>query len=178
MPCIRPTTALALLLGMTATAHACNLPDAESPPFTYLATDDESEAVPIRAKPDNNAEVLTTCDNQGEAAILGKDGAWYHVRLHAHMGTGSRDISGYVQAAQVSERHTYIAAGKDGKADIHLDGNSKSKVQDQVPNGTVLIEYPAGRKGDWHFVGFSGTDADLYGFIHKSQMRRPDEAAP
>ena len=76
--------AVLLALSATAAAHvapdSCGLPDSATP-ASYLATNHDSEEVNIRAQPNTRAAILAVCDNQGEAAILGKSGAWYRVRL-------------------------------------------------------------------------------------------------
>lgn len=179
-----PVRTAALLLALSTTANAraeagaCHLHSTfetgEAAPATYLVTDHESGAVNIRAQPNTRAAVLTVCDNHGEAAILGKSGAWYRVRLAVQPPRSNRVrvINGYVHQSQVSLRHVYIVHSADGLANLRLDSNNHSEVEGRIPNGTAVIEFPVNREGDWHYVGVPGSDSNIYGFMHKSQLRR------
>ncbi|MBH5329186.1 hypothetical protein H9Q10_05830 [Eikenella sp. S3360] len=168
----------AVLLAFSAAAAAhvapdsCGLPDSTKP-STYLATDHDGEGVNIRAQPNARAAILAVCDNQGEAAILGKSGAWYRVQLalRPNQPQERRLISGYVHQSQASLRHTYIVRSADGSANLRLQANSRAEVQERLPNGTVVTEYPARRQGDWHYVSLDGSDSELFGYVHKSQIR-------
>nr|WP_238480158.1 SH3 domain-containing protein [Eikenella glucosivorans] len=170
------------MLALSATAAArvqpgvCNLPEPDEV-ATYLVTDGD-EVVNIRAQPNTRAAVLAVCDNQGEAAILGKSGAWYRVRLvwYSPPPQAQRhEISGYVHQSQASLRRVYIVHGADGSANIRRKAGNRSGMVGRFANGTRLIEFPAKRKGDWHFVGVIGRwsvfISSYYGYVHKSQIR-------
>ena len=156
--------AVLLALSATAAAHvapdSCGLPD-RATPASYLATDHASEKVNIRAQPNTRA------------AILGKSGAWYRVRLalRPNQPAERRIINGYVHQSQVSLRHVYTVHSADGSANLRLNANSRAEIQQRIPNGTTVIEYPAKRQGDWHYVSVHGSDSDNYGYAHKSQLR-------
>ncbi len=179
-PHTRSAALAAVLLALSATAAAhvapdsCGLPDSAKP-STYLATapTGRSEEVNIRARPSVQSSIVALCDNQSEAAILGKNGAWYQVRLavRPNQPAGRRIISGYVHQSQVSPRQVYVVHGADGTANVRLAANSRAEVQDRLPNGTAVTEYPAKRQGDWHYVSFDGSDSPMFGFVHKSQLR-------
>ena len=165
-----------LALSATAAAHvapdSCGLPDSATP-ASYLATNHDSEEVNIRAQPNTRAAILAVCDNQSEAAILGKSGAWYRVRLalRPNQPAERRIINGYVHQSQVSLRHVYTVHSADGSANLRLNANSRAEIQQRIPNGTTVIEHPAKRQGDWHYVSVHGSDSDNYGYAHKSQLR-------
>ena len=182
---IRTATFAAVLLALSATASArveagvCHLPPVatgEAEPTTYLVTDG-NERVHIRAQPNTRAAILAVCDNQGETAILDKSGAWYHVRLTSQppQPEGQRIISGYVHQSQVSLRNVYIVHSADGSANIRRNAGNRSGMVGRFANGTRLIEFPAKRKGNWHFVGVTGRSgiftSAYYGYVHKSQIR-------
>ena len=168
--------AVLLALSATAAAHvapdSCGLPD-RATPASYLATDHASEKVNIRAQPNTRATILAVCDNQSEAAILGKSGAWYRVRLavRPNQPAERRIVNGYVHQSQVSLRHVYTVHSADGSANLRLNANSRAEIQQRIPNGTTVIEHPAKRQGDWHYVSVHGSDSDSYGYVHKSQIR-------
>ena len=178
----RTTTFAAVLLALSATAAAhvapdsCGLPD-RATPASYLATDHASEEVNIRAQPNTRAAILAVCDNQGEAAILGKSGAWYRVRLavRPNQPAERRIVNGYVHQSQVSLRNVYIVHSADGSANIRRNAGNRSGMVGRFANGTRLIEFPAKRKGNWHFVGVTGRSgifpSAYYGYVHKSQIR-------
>ena len=177
----RTSALAAMLLALSATAAAhvapdsCGLPD-RAPPSNYLATNHNSEEVNIRAQPNTRAAILAICDNQGEAAILGKSGAWYRVRLalRPNQSEERRIINGYVHKSQVSLRHVYIVHSADGSANIRRNAGNRSGMVGRFVNGTRLIEFPAKRKGNWHFVGVTGRSgiftSAYYGYVHKSQI--------
>ena len=174
----RTSALAAVLLALSATAAAhvapdsCGLPD-RAPPSNYLATNHNSEEVNIHAQPNTRAAILAVCDNQSEAAILGKSGAWYRVRLalRPNQPAERRIISGYVHQSQVSLRHIYTVYSADGSANLRLNANSRAEIQQRIPNGTTVIEHPAKRQGSWHYVSVHGSDSDTYGYVHKSQLR-------
>lgn len=175
-PITAALAAVLLAVSASVAAHvapdSCGLPN-NAKPFAYLATDHDSEGVNIRAQPNTRAAILAVCDNQGEAAILGKSGAWYRVRLALRptQPQERRIITGYVHQSQASLRHAYIVHSADGTANMRLDASKQAEVQERIPNGTVVTEYPARRKGDWHYVSIDGSDSELFGFVHKSQLR-------
>ena len=176
------TSALAavlLVLSTTAAAHvapdSCGLSSVatgEAEPTTYLVTDG-GKRVNIRARPNTRAAILAVCDNQGEAAILGKSGAWYRVRLalRPNQPAERRIVNGYVHQSQVSLRHVYTVHSADGSANMRLNANQRAEIQQRIPNDTTVIEHPAKRQGDWHYVNVHGSDSDNYGYVHKSQLR-------
>ena len=165
--------AVLLALSATAAAHvapdSCGLPD-RATPASYLATDHASEKVNIRAQPNTRATILAVCDNQSEAAILGKSGAWYRVRLavRPNQPAERRIVNGYVHQSQVSLRHLYTVHSADGSANLRLNANQRAEIQQRIPNGTTVTEHPAKRQGDWHYVSMHGSDSDTYGYVHKS----------
>ncbi|MBH5329187.1 SH3 domain-containing protein [Eikenella sp. S3360] len=175
-PSIRIAALSSVLLAASVSVAApvipdsCNLPEPEL--ATYLVTDQDSksETVNIRAQPNTRAAVLAVCDNFGEAAILGKSGAWYRVRLAVNWDP-TRIISGYVHQSQVSLRHIYTVHSADGSAILRLEPNKYSDNEGRFPNGTRVIERPAGRKGDWLYVELPGSDSNYFGYMHKSQIR-------
>jgi len=146
---------------------------------TVLKTDDdfaqaEADCKDLKAIEDNTrAAILAVCDNQSEAAILGKSGAWYRVRLalRPNQPAERRIINGYVHQSQVSLRHVYTVHSADGSANLRLNANSRAEIQQRIPNGTTVTEHPAKRQGDWHYVSVHGSDSDTYGYVHKSQLR-------
>ena len=168
--------AVLLALSATAATHvapdSCGLPDSATP-ASYLATNHNSEKVNIRAQPNTRAAILAVCDNQSEAAILGKSVAWYRVRLalRPNQPAERRIINGYVHQSQVSLRHVYTVHSADGSANLRLNANSRAEIQQRIPNGTTVVEHPAKRQGDWHYVSVHGSDSDTYGYVHKSQLR-------
>lgn len=174
----RTATFAAVLLALSATAAAhvapdsCGLPD-RATPASYLATDHASEKVNIRAQPNTCATILAVCDNQSEAAILGKSGAWYRVRLavRPNQPAERRIVNGYVHQSQVSLRHVYTVHSANSSANLRLNANQRAEIQQRIPNGTIVIEHPAKRQGDWHYVSVHGSDSDTYGYVHKSQLR-------
>ena len=107
-PHIRTAAFAAVLLALSTTAAAhvapdsCGLPDSTTP-ASYLATNHNSEKVNIRAQPNTRAAILAVCDNQSEAAILGKSGSWYRVRLalRPNQPAERRIINGYVHKSQL-----------------------------------------------------------------------------
>ncbi|QED91540.1 MULTISPECIES: hypothetical protein [Eikenella] len=180
----RTSALAAVLLVLSATAAAHVAPDScglssvatgEAEPTTYLVTDGGKRAN-IRAHPNTRAAILAICDNQGEAAILGKSGAWYRVRLalRPNQSEERRIINGYVHKSQVSLRHVYIVHSADGSANIRRNAGNRSGMVGRFVNGTRLIEFPAKRKGNWHFVGVTGRSgiftSAYYGYVHKSQI--------
>ncbi|OAM29629.1 hypothetical protein A7P96_09890 [Eikenella sp. NML03-A-027] len=180
------TSALAavlLVLSTTAAAHvapdSCGLSSVatgEAEPTTYLVTDG-GKRVNIRARPNTRAAILAVCDNQSEAAILGRSGAWYRVRLalRPNQPAERRIINGYVHQSQVSLRHVYTVHSADGSANIRRKAGNRSGMVGRFANGTRVIEFPAKRKGNWHFVGVIGrwgiVTSAYYGYVHKSQIR-------
>ncbi|MDO4693956.1 MAG: SH3 domain-containing protein [Eikenella sp.] len=146
----------------------------------YLATDHPDEAVHIRSRPSTGARVLLTCDNHGEADILGRHGAWYRVRLRMYGTESSRIVSGYVHSSQVSLRRRWHIRSASGQALTYLEADAGSPVQDRLPEGTPVVEFPANRRGDWRYIGYRTSDAgaaDLYGYVHKSHLRRQPRMA-
>lgn len=139
----RTSALAAMLLALSATAAAhvapdsCGLPD-RAPPASYLATNHNSEEVNIRAQPNTRAAILAVCDNQSEAAILGKSGAWYRVRLalRPNQPAERRIINGYVHQSQVSLRHVYIVHSADGSANIRRKAGNRSGMVGRFANGT------------------------------------------
>ncbi|OAM30894.1 MULTISPECIES: SH3 domain-containing protein [Eikenella] len=176
-PTIRTAALSAVLLAASASAVAgadtdsCVLPSPASV-STYLVTDGD-ETVNIRAQPTTRADILAVCDNLGEVAILGKNGAWYRVQLalRPYQPQDRRLIDGYVHQSQVSLRHVYIVHSADGTANLRMNANIRAEIQQRIPNGTTLIERPANRRGDWLYVGVQGRGGDTYGYVHKSQIR-------
>ena len=173
------TAALAAVLSaLSAPAHAhvapdsCGLPDSATP-ASYLATNRDSEKVDIHAQPDIRSAILAICDNQSEAAVLGKIGTWYRVRLavRPNQPAERRIVNGYVHQSQVSLRHVYTVHSADGPADLRLNADHRAEIQQRIPNGTTVAEHPAKRRGDWHYVSVHGSDSDNYGYVHKSQLR-------
>ena len=82
-----------------------------------------------------------------------------------------RIINGYVHQSQVSLRHIYTVHSADGSANLRLNANRHAEIQQRIPNGTTVVEHPAKRQGDWHYVSVHGSDSDNYGYVHKSQLR-------
>ena len=95
-----------LALSATAIAHvapdSCDLPDSATP-TNYLSTNHDSEKVDIHAQPDIRSAILAICDNQSEAAVLGKIGTWYRVRLavRPNQPAERRIVNGYVHQSQL-----------------------------------------------------------------------------
>lgn len=141
-PHIRSAAFAAVLLALSATAAAhvapdsCGLPDSAKP-STYLATapTGRSEEVNIRARPSAQSSIVVVCDNQSEAAILGRSGAWYRVRLalRPNQPAERRIISGYVHQSQVSLRHVYVVHSADGTANVRLAANAVPKCRTASP---------------------------------------------
>lgn len=104
----RTASFAAVLLALSATAHAhvapdsCGLPDSATP-ASYLATNRDSEKVDIHAQPDIRSAILAICDNQSEAAVLGKSRTWYRVRLavRPNQPAERRIVNGYVHQSQL-----------------------------------------------------------------------------
>lgn len=178
LPHTRTAALAAVLLTLSATAAAHVAPDScglsdSTKPFIYLVNDHDGEGVNIRSRSNTQSTILAVCDNQSEATMLGKNGAWYHVRLvvRPYSADERRVITGFVHQSQVSLHQAYVVHGADGSANVRLAADTRAEVLDRLPNGTVVTEYPAKRQGDWHYVSFDGGGSPMSGFVHKSQLR-------
>ena len=138
----------------------------------------------VRAAPDMHSKILTVLDYRSpQREILGRQGSWFHIRMN-----NSR--TGYVHQSQGYIVQNYIVASPDGSANVRLERidvgqpiTGQSEILTTLPNGMRVQIIPKLNRGDWLYYTNQGayTEKDeygnnkyIYGYIHKSQLRRAD----
>ena len=139
----------------------------------------------VRTAPDTRSKILTVLDYRStQHKILGRQGKWLRIQLN-----GSR--TGYVHQSQGYIVQNYIVASPDGSANVRhnvIDEEGQpitrqSEIIATLPNGTRAQIIPKLNRGDWLYYTNQGAYTEkneygnnelIFGYIHKSQLRRAD----
>ena len=146
----------------------------------YFLPDAECDgSANVRAAPDTHSKILTELNYLStQHKILGRQGKWLRIQLN-----GGR--TGYVHQSQGYIVQNYIVASPDGSANVRhnvIDQGQpitgQSEIFTTLPNGTRVQIIPKLNRGDWLYYTNQGAYTEdnklIYGYIHKSQLRRAD----
>ena len=146
----------------------------------YFLPDAECDgSANVRTAPDTRSKILAVLDSESpQRKILGRQGKWLRIQLN-----GGR--TGYVHQSQGYIVQNYIVASPDGSANVRhnvIDEGQpitgQSEIFTTLPNGTRVQIIPKLNRGDWLYYTSQGAYTEdnklIYGYIHKSQLRRAD----